>query len=75
MGRRGNAPSNVLPFHTAHWHAREQAKKRLKQLFDEMDAIEAWLEPVEACDTRPASSASGGQRGRQKRATAFRLCE
>jgi hypothetical protein len=76
MARRAIARSNVLRFHTARWYARERAKKRAKQLLDEMAALQVWLEPEEECDARRAASASGGlQRRSSKDGPALRLCK
>jgi hypothetical protein len=76
MSPRTTARLNVLTFHTAHWYARERAKKRVEQLLVEMSAVEAWLELEEEGDAQPASSAKGGpQRGSPNRASGLRLCE
>ncbi len=68
MSSRAVAPTNVLTFHTVHWYARERAKKRLEQLFDEMRAIQAVLEPLEEPLEEPPA-------GTPKRASELRLCK
>lgn len=52
MSTRKPASQNVLPFHTAHWFARERAAKRLEQLLDEHQALTAWLDRFVPGDTQ-----------------------
>ncbi len=68
MSGRAVAPCNVLTFHTAHWYARQRAKRRLEQLYDEMTAIQAALEPLEEPLEGPAA-------GTPTRASELRLCK
>jgi hypothetical protein len=76
MARRAIARSNVLRFHTARWYARERAKKRAKQLLDEMAALQVWLEPAEEDDVcKPSLASSRLQDGPPKPSTALRLCK